>query len=230
MEDDSFESETTTAPGSVNGRMSFSSQSRNGVASSICGREVFEPRERFTLYKVEVNNGERRWFVYRRFSDFVLLNKKLKKAFPRFQLNLPPKRFFKDNFNKDFIQKRQAGLEEFMRHLFSLRDVMGTVPVNQFFRLDNPPGPDEDLNASRNYCRSLEESVSTLKSDIREQDYEISHLRSELARMEFNNGNPMMYNAQSDASFTEKIIQQKLLAAEEKSKRVFEVIKSEAFL
>eukprot|EP00794_Sanderia_malayensis_P008017 gene8017-8876_t len=213
-------SDSKSEIGSITSRMTQSSfGERNSLASSICGREIFEPRERFTLFKVNVNNGERRWVVYRRFSDFVLLNKKLKKLFPRFQLNLPPKRFFKDNFNKDFIQKRQVGLEEFMRHLFSLRHVMDTAPVKQFFRLDNPPGPYEDLGASRNYCRSLEESVSSLKIDLKEQDYELSYLRSELARMQFNNGSQMAYKSQNESCFAENVLQKKLVAAEETAKR-----------
>lgn len=29
------------------------------------------------LYKIEVNNGSETWIVYRRYADFVLLNKKV---------------------------------------------------------------------------------------------------------------------------------------------------------
>lgn len=222
---DSDETPSIAPSESYTARSNYSLNRGNSVASAICGREVFEPRERFTLYKIEVNNGERTWVVYRRFSDFVLLNKKLKKLFPRFQLNLPPKRFFKDNFNTSFIKKRQIGLEEFMGHLFSLKDVMDTRPVQQFFRLDNPPGPDEDLTASRNYCTSLEKSVKDLKRDLQEQDYELSHLRSELARAQFNDGNPAMaFKSQVESSFTEKVLQQKLLEAEDTARRAVQEV------
>ena len=203
---------------SVGGKSNYSftsNGSRNGFISAIRGQETFEPQGRFTLYKVEVNNGERTWIVYRRYSDFVLLNKKLKRKFPGFQLNLPPKRIFRNNFDRLFIQKRQRGLEDFMKHLFSLQDVMEAEPVRKFFRLDNPPGPNEDLTASRDYCHSLEVSLKSLKKEIHDQDYELGHLRSELARMQFNAGDPNAYKSQIDASFTEKVLQQKLIAAEE---------------
>lgn len=201
-----------------------STSSRYGLGSTICGRAVFEPRDRFTLYKVEVNNGERTWVVYRRYSDFALLNKKLKRLFPGFQLNLPPKRFFKDNFNRNFIQKRQNGLQEFLRHLFSLQEIMAAKPVQEFFKLNNPPGVDEDLISCKKYCSSLELSINSLKTDLTDQDYELGRLRSELAQTQFHDGNPRAYNAQLDFSFTEKVLQQKLLAAQERAARSTEEV------
>lgn len=202
-----------------NSNFSFASNaSRRSVASAIRGQETFAPRERFTLYKVEVNNGQRTWIVYRRYSDFVLLNKKLKKLFPGFLLNLPPKRVFRNNFDRFFLQKRQRGLEDFMKHLFSLQDVMDTAPVRKFFRLDNPPGPDEDLTASRDYCSNLEASITSLKRELQEQDYELVRLRGELTTMELNGGSAVS-KPETGPSFTEKVLQQKLIAAEESAQQ-----------
>ena len=33
------------------------------------------------LYKIEVNNGSETWIIYRRYGDFVLLNKKVIRNF-----------------------------------------------------------------------------------------------------------------------------------------------------
>ena len=201
---------------SFGGRSGFSFVSQNGrprYISAIRGQETFAPRERFTLYKVEVNNGERTWVVYRRYSDFVLLNKKLKKLFPGFVLTLPPKRVFRNNFDRQFITKRQKGLESFLKTLFELQDVMESDPVRRFFRLDNPPGPHEDLTASKDYCETLESTVSRLKKEMDDQDIEMSHLRSELRRVELYG--PNQNGSNCEGTLTEKILQQKLIAAEE---------------
>ena len=194
-------------------------KSASSVESVILGREVFEPREKFTLYKVEVNNGERAWVVYRRYSDFVLLNKKLKRLFPNFQLNLPPKRFFKDNFSRNFIEKRQQGLEEFMRNLFALKKNLESEPVRKFFRLDNPPGPNEDLEASRTFCDSLQQSVRSLKNEIVEKDYELARLRGELAHSTADSSG---FTRQNGPSYSEKVLQHRLTEAQETAKRAAE--------
>ena len=219
----SFVETASNAPSEYSvGRNSNFSYASNGsirsFASTIRGQETFAPRERFTLFKVEVNNGERTWIVYRRYSDFVLLNKKLRKLFPGFLLNLPPKRVFRNNFERFFLQKRQKGLEDFMKHLFSLPDVMQAEPVRKFFRLDNPPGPDEDLTASRDYCVSLEKTISNLKKDLQEQDYELVRVRGELTSVQLNGGS-LVSKSQVEQSFTEKVLQQKLIAAEENAQQ-----------
>ena len=199
----------------------MSNGSSKSLASTIRGQQTFEPRERFTLFKVEVNNGQRTWVVYRRYSDFVLLNKKLRKLFPGFLLNLPPKRLFLNNFDRMFLHRRQKGLEEFMQRLFSLPDVMVADPVRKFFRLDNPPGPDEDLEASRDYCTNLEASIENLKRDLQEQDYELVRLRGEVTNMHVNGGS-LVSKSQAEPSFTEKVLQQKLLTAEQSAQQARE--------
>lgn len=81
-----------------------SSISMPQIDSCILGKETLEQREKFTvsktgrsfdilllrsalglclrpvssqLYKIEVNNGRKSWIIYRRYGDFVLLNKKV---------------------------------------------------------------------------------------------------------------------------------------------------------
>ena len=225
MEDDrsgrsrSFTGTNSHSPSEYSVDSKFSTVSNGSMmslASTIRGQQTFEPRERFTLYKVEVNNGQKTWIVYRRYSDFVLLNKKLRRLFPGFLLNLPPKRLFRNNFDRLFLHRRQKGLEDFMRHLFSLPDVMQAGPVRKFFRLDNPPGPDEDLEASKDYCANLETSITNLKKDLQEQDYELARLRGEVTNLHLNGGS-LVSKSQAEPSYTEQVLQQKLMAAEHSS-------------
>ena len=159
--------------------------SRNGfISSAIRGHKTSERQGRFTLYKVEVKDGQRTWIVERSYSDFFALNKEVKMRFPSFRLTLPPRDFIKNRFDHQFIEMRKRGLEAFMECLFSLEDVMKAEPVKKFFRLDNPPGPDEDLTVCRDYCHTLKMSLEDLKQNNHDQECELGRLRRELKKMQ----------------------------------------------
>ena len=80
---------------------------------------------------------------------------KLRKLFPHFRLALPPKRWFGDNFDRDFLDDRQLGLQAFVNNVVGHKDVVRSAPAQHFFCLDNPPGPHDSLEESR--VRSLEQ-------------------------------------------------------------------------
>ena len=164
--------------------VSNSSRRSDCLTSSITDAVTVEPRSKFTLYKINVHSDDKRWVVYRRYSDFVLLNKKLQKEFPNLAFKLPPKRWFRDNFDQTFIHKRQKGLQDFLCNLFSVQQLCQSPPAQQFFRLDNPPSPDEDLEASQIYCQSLEASCTELKHFVNQQELQIMKLKSELEDIE----------------------------------------------
>jgi len=132
-----------------------------------------------------VNSNNKRWIVHRRYSDFILLNKKLQKEFPSLCLSLPPKRWFRNNFNTYFIKKRKEGLQEFMRNLFALKQLFESKNVQMFFRLNDPPDPSEDLETSQMYCESLEQSCNDLRVVINQQGMEITRLNRDLQEMSF---------------------------------------------
>lgn len=162
-----------------------SSISMPRIDSCILGKETLEQREKFTLYKIEVNNGQKSWIIYRRYGDFVLLNKKLRRLFPEFRLHLPGKRFFKDNFDKGFIDKRQRGLEVFTNNLFGHRNLVHSDPVQRFYRLNNPPQPSESLEACQDYCQSLEHALADLRQKLRNQTAELNSLKTELSQVTY---------------------------------------------
>lgn len=47
----------------------------------------------------------------------------LKDMFPGFRLSLPPKRWFKDNYDSDFLEDRQLGLQAFLQNLIAHKDI-----------------------------------------------------------------------------------------------------------
>jgi sorting nexin-16 len=68
--------------------------------------------------------------------------------FPTFRLSLPPKKWF-GNFNPEFLEERQLGLQAFLNNIVGHRDVANSDPVREFLCLDDPPGPHDSLEESR---------------------------------------------------------------------------------
>ncbi|CAM9190212.1 unnamed protein product [Lampetra fluviatilis] len=148
---------------------------------TIIGHEVMEERARFTVYKVLVRRsvGES-WVVFRRYTDFSRLNDKLREMFPGFRLALPPKRWFRDNFEVEFLEERTLGLAAFLQNLVAHQDVANCLPVREFLCLDDSPGPFDSLEESRAFCESLEETNFRLLKELAEAHQETSRLRAEL--------------------------------------------------
>ena len=113
--------------------VSNSSRRSDCLTSSITDAVTVEPRSKFTLYKINVHSDDKRWVVYRRYSDFVLLNKKLQKEFPNLAFKLPPKRWFRDNFDQTFIHKRQKDCKTFYVTYFPYSSCVKVLPRNSFF-------------------------------------------------------------------------------------------------
>lgn len=57
----------------------------------------------------------------------------LKEMFPGFRLSLPPKRWFKDNYDIDFLEDRQLGLQAFLQNLVAHKDI-ANWSVTQFMQ------------------------------------------------------------------------------------------------
>ncbi|XP_028824079.1 sorting nexin-16 [Denticeps clupeoides] len=151
------------------------------LTPTVLGYEVMEERAKFTVYKVLVKkSAEESWVVFRRYTDFARLNDKLKEMFPGFRLSLPPKRWFKDNYDSEFLEDRQLGLQAFLQNLVAHKDIANCVPVHEFLCLDDPPGPFDSLEESRAFCETLEESNYRLQRELGERQKEISSLKRKL--------------------------------------------------
>ncbi|XP_062847245.1 sorting nexin-16 isoform X2 [Trichomycterus rosablanca] len=153
------------------------------ITPTVLGYEVMEERAKFTVYKILVKKTQdESWVVFRRYTDFSRVNDKLKDMFPGFRLALPPKRWFKDNYNIDFLEDRQLGLQAFLQNLVAHKDIANCVPVREFLCLDDPPGPFDSLEESRAFCETLEESNYRLQKELLEKQKEISSLKKLLEK------------------------------------------------
>ncbi|XP_029447431.1 sorting nexin-16 isoform X2 [Rhinatrema bivittatum] len=161
--------EQTSEPGTLEERP---------ATPTILGYEVMEERAKFTVYKILVRKSpEENWVVFRRYTDFSRLNDKLKEMFPGFRLALPPKRWFKDNYNLDFLEDRQLGLQAFLQNLVAHKDIANCLAVREFLCLDDPPGPFDSLEESRAFCETLEETNYRLQRDVIEKQKEVETLK-----------------------------------------------------
>ncbi|XP_044280139.1 sorting nexin-16 isoform X2 [Varanus komodoensis] len=152
---------------------------------TILGYEVMEERAKFTVYKILVKrNPEENWVVFRRYTDFSRLNDKLKEMFPGFRLALPPKRWFKDNYNPDFLEDRQLGLQAFLQNLVAHKDIANCLAIREFLCLDDPPGPFDSLEESRAFCETLEETNYRLQKELSEKQKEVEALKKLLNEKE----------------------------------------------
>ncbi|XP_041824496.1 sorting nexin-16 [Melanotaenia boesemani] len=155
------------------------------ITPTVLGYEVMEERAKFTVYKILVRKTpDESWVVFRRYTDFSRLNDKLKEAFPGFRLSLPPKRWFKDNYDSDFLEDRQLGLQAFLQNLVAHKDVAHCLAVREFLCLDDPPGPFDSLEESRAFCETLEESNYRLQKELLEKQKEITFLKRKLEERE----------------------------------------------
>ncbi|XP_038069943.1 sorting nexin-16-like isoform X2 [Patiria miniata] len=151
------------------------------LRAPIVGYEVMEQRAKFTVFKILVRKSEQdSWFLFRRYTDFVRVNAKLRHIFPIFRLALPPKRWFGSNFDPNFLEDRQLGLQAFIDNIIGHKDIVLSGPVREFLCLDDPPGPYDNLEESRALCESLDETVYNLRLELAERDRQIVSLSAEL--------------------------------------------------
>ncbi|CAG5119563.1 unnamed protein product [Candidula unifasciata] len=148
----------------------------------IVGHETLESRSKFTVFKIHVmiEDDKAGWFIFRRYTDFVHLNDQLTRLFPNFRLALPPKRWFRNNFDVEFLDERVLGLQAFVDNVTGHRDICKSKPVRDFFCFDDPPGPYDSLEESRAQCESMEEVLYSLREEVNEKDKEIDILKEEL--------------------------------------------------
>ncbi|KAF6101200.1 sorting nexin 16 [Phyllostomus discolor] len=125
---------------------------------TILGYEVMEERAKFTL----------------------------KEMFPGFRLALPPKRWFKDNYNADFLEDRQLGLQAFLQNLVAHKDIAQCLAVREFLCLDDPPGPFDSLEESRAFCETLEETNYRFQKELFEKQKEVESLKKLLSEKQLH--------------------------------------------
>ncbi|XP_071959207.1 uncharacterized protein [Antedon mediterranea] len=182
LSDDDIKIERERA-NSCGSQTDVSSLSIEDLYVPIVGYEVMEQRARFTVFKIHVRKSPtENWFVFRRYTDFVRLNTKLKRFFPTFRLALPPKRWFGDNYDANFLEDRQLGLQAFINNVTSHKDILQCKFTREFFCLDDQPGAHDSLEESRALCDSLEDTIYNLRQDLVQKEKEVIKLKQELRK------------------------------------------------
>ncbi|XP_063729888.1 sorting nexin-16 isoform X2 [Eleginops maclovinus] len=177
--------EYSSCPRSISDPAQCQQEEDRPITPTLLGYEVMEERAKFTVFKVLVRNtADESWVVFRRYTDFARVNEKLKDMFPGFRLSLPPKRWFKDNYDTDFLEDRQLGLQAFLQNLVAHKDIANCQSVREFLCLDDPPGPFDSLEESRAFCETLEESNYRLQKELQEKQKEITSLKRRLEERE----------------------------------------------
>ncbi|KAF9418155.1 hypothetical protein HW555_004965 [Spodoptera exigua] len=150
----------------------------------IVGYEIMEERARFTIYKLKVedDNSDQSWLVFRRYTDFVRLYSRIKAEQPNLNLPLPGKRWFRDNFEPAFLEDRVRGLQIFVNAI--LMKLPNHPVVREFFCLDEPPQVFSYQPEVQAVYGALEDSISTLKMQLKQKDATIMHLQKRLAQLE----------------------------------------------
>ncbi|CAG9577608.1 unnamed protein product [Danaus chrysippus] len=150
----------------------------------IVGYEVMEERARFTIYKLKVEDDKRdqSWLVFRRYTDFVRLYNRLKNEQPNIMLPLPGKRWFRDNFETAFLEERVRGLQVFVNAILS--KLPNHKIVREFFCLDEPPQVFSYQPEVQAVYGALEDSITTLKVQLKQKDATIMHLTKRVALLE----------------------------------------------
>ncbi|XP_050360302.1 sorting nexin-16 [Nymphalis io] len=150
----------------------------------IVGYEVMEERARFTIYKLKVEDDKRdqSWLVFRRYTDFVRLYNRIKSEQPNLLLPLPGKRWFRDNFQPAFLEERVRGLQTFVNAI--LHKLPNHSVVREFFCLDEPPQVFSYQPEVQAVYGALEDSITTLKVQLKQKDATIMHLQKRVALLE----------------------------------------------
>ncbi|XP_059200748.1 sorting nexin-16-like [Centropristis striata] len=155
------------------------------IAPILLGYEILEERAKFTVYKILVTGSQGdSWVVFRRYTDFCRLNDKLKELFPSLRLTLPSKSWFKDNYDEDFLEERQNGLQTFLQNLMLHNDIISSEAVRHFLCLVEAPSPFDSLEESRVFCETLEDTNHRLQGELLENQREVDTLKKRLEEKE----------------------------------------------
>mmetsp|Transcript_69545 Transcript_69545/g.96699 ORF Transcript_69545/g.96699 Transcript_69545/m.96699 type:complete len:520 (+) Transcript_69545:84-1643(+) len=102
-------------------------------SASIASHETVTESSRFTVFNIEINTKDGKFFVPRRYSEFRDLYDSLNKAFPSVKFSFPKKKMLGSNFDKSFLASRQKGLEEFIQKVFESPEIAQHPAVRSFF-------------------------------------------------------------------------------------------------
>ncbi|KAJ0257055.1 Phox [Hirschfeldia incana] len=91
----------------------------------------------FAVYSIAVTDeSNHSWSIKRRFRHFEELHQRLK-AFPEYNLHLPPKHFLSTGVDLPVIQERCVLLDDYLKKLLQLPRISGSIEVWDFLSVDS---------------------------------------------------------------------------------------------
>lgn len=114
----------------------------------------------FTVYIFDIQNGEEKWRIYRRYDDFFELHEKLTAAGFVFA-GFPPKKWFGSN-STETVNERKKLLNDFVQWIVTTPEILGQKESLIFFR---PIRTKEQLKHSigwKSYGRNVDYEATTL--------------------------------------------------------------------
>ncbi|CAG9770484.1 unnamed protein product [Ceutorhynchus assimilis] len=163
----------------------------NPIQIPIVGYEIMEERARFTVYKLRIENkinGDC-WYVFRRYTDFVRLCNRFHNKFPQVVKHLPRKRWLKNNFDPIFLEERINGLQTLVNAILMDPQMICTKEIQDFFCLNEPPVHSDSNEESRAIFEALEDTIGSLKLQLREKDARIDLLQQKVQELLNENEN-----------------------------------------
>ncbi|EFA79055.1 Phox domain-containing protein [Heterostelium album PN500] len=121
---------TPPPPTSSSSSTSNSSTSTSNNTNSNGGQEIIKSalivstdtvspdKKPYTVYKVQVETNKSMYIIWRRYSEFLDIDLKLRAAYPLSRLPFPPKKTF-GKMNNEFIEQRKDHLQQFVNALFT---------------------------------------------------------------------------------------------------------------
>ncbi|KAH3732741.1 Ras guanine nucleotide exchange factor [Pelomyxa schiedti] len=99
----------------------------------LVGHEAAVENEKtFTSYLLRVTVGSEDYKIWRRYNQFVLLDKKLKaEGFIEERPNIPPKRLF-GNMNSDFVELRKEQLQQYISEICAKQALRNSAAFKDF--------------------------------------------------------------------------------------------------
>ena len=155
------------------------------IETPITCHEIKPACKRHTVYKIYVHNADKQgWFIKRRYREFHKLWSDLKKLFPAKEFNLPPKRYFGDNFDPRFLNSRRQGLQGFLYMITRQREVLKSSPVTEFLSLNNPPTALDDVEQCKAVIEQLKSKLTKLQLDRNEHNTSLTNTNGQISELQ----------------------------------------------
>ncbi|XP_070537554.1 sorting nexin-16-like [Ptychodera flava] len=153
----------------------------------------------FVAYEIEVIKKQRKYTIFRRFSQFYELNQKIKPRCEHIVLSFPPRTFMQP-LDKATLDFRKRELDIFIKHLADHRVLRNCEPVRNFFA-------DEITDDNALVKREVEPNQHSSDKDQPKRTTIVVHntrVKAKICKMQIGDKN-IQYNSR-EAADTESIL------------------------